>query len=648
MVSSWVAEPLGSVLAGRYRVVAPIGAGASARVFLADDLQLHRRVALKVLHDALADDPAFLKRFRAEARSAASMSHPNVMHVYDSGEQDGVPFLVLEFLGGGSLRAVLDQGRPLSPSQALVVGLGAARGLDYAHRRGLVHRDIKPANLLFDEEARLRIADFGLARAIAEATWTEPQGLLLGTARYTSPEQARGEEVDGRGDVYSLALVLVEAVTGRVPFARDTVPATLMARCDGDLEVPAELGRLRPVLERAGRLDPELRPDAGELEIAFLAAAEEMDRPRPIPLPGAIPAAVLDARARGDEDPTLVVTVDDITQIGPLPTPASGAEPPGATEDTAAPGRGRRERRVEREDRRAGTALIVVLLLAVVALGSAAVWFFLIRTPTHALPDVVGTDVATAKRRLATLGFRVTTEFTRQDGTEPDEVVGQSPAARTELEEGRQIELTVSLGNTLVALPALDPSLDEAAAVAALEAAGLAVGEVTRPNDETVPQGFLISSTAEVDASGQLPKTSPVDLVISAGPAPRTVPNGLVGQSIDAVTRLLADLRLGVDVTERYDPEVPKGTVLSVNPADGASVPRDTKIAVVVSKGPEPVPIPDVRGKTGTEATAILEAAGFGVSGIEGSPSGPVLQTDPPAGEPHVRGSVAVRIFTRQ
>ena len=161
-------DHVGRVLGGRYRLLAPIGAGASAQVFLADDARLKRRVAVKLLHASLPGDEAFLRRFRAEAQAAAGLNHPNLLAVYDWGE-DEVPFLVTEFLGGGSLRAMLDQGQRLSISQATLIGLEAARGLDYAHRRGFVHRDIKPANLLFDEDGRLRIADFGLARALAEA-----------------------------------------------------------------------------------------------------------------------------------------------------------------------------------------------------------------------------------------------------------------------------------------------------------------------------------------------------------------------------------------------------------------------------------------------------------------------------------------------
>ena len=328
-----MSDLIGRVLADRYRIVAPLGTGASARVYLADDTTLRRRVAIKVLHVGLADDAAFLKRFAAESHAAAALNHPNIMHVYDSGTDAGLPYLVCEYLGGGSLRSMLDRGDLLTPSQALLVGLEVTRGLDYAHRQGIVHRDIKPANLLFGDDQRLRIADFGLARAIAEAAWTEPQGVLLGTARYAAPEQARGQSVDGRSDVYSLALVLCEAVTGTVPFAADTTTATLMARCEGDLVPPTALGRLTAVVARAGRLDPAERPDAGELEIAFMAAAEDMDRPTPLRLADPIDddtiaaanaAAVAAAAASaGDFEATDATTVGGaVVDSGVIPPPA--------------------------------------------------------------------------------------------------------------------------------------------------------------------------------------------------------------------------------------------------------------------------------------------------------------------------------------
>ncbi len=302
MATTRLAEYIGRVLGGRYRLLAPIGTGASAHVYLAEDVKLRRRVAVKILHPALADDEGFLRRFRAEARAAAGLNHANVMAVYDWGEEADGPFLVCEFLGGGSLRSILDGGTRLTPSQALLVGLEAARALDYASRRGLVHRDIKPANLLFDDEGRLRIADFGLARALAEAAWTEPSGTLLGTARYASPEQVRGARLDGKADVYSLAIVLYEAVTGRVPFMADTTVGTLMGRLEQPIPVAPELGPLGPIVARAGRPDAAERLDAMALGAALQATANDLPAPGRLPLAGI--AALDDTLARLDADPT--------------------------------------------------------------------------------------------------------------------------------------------------------------------------------------------------------------------------------------------------------------------------------------------------------------------------------------------------------
>ncbi len=286
MAISGVADLTGRVLAGRYRLLAPIGAGASGRVYVADDVRLKRRVGVKVLHLALAEDAGFLRRFRAEAQVAASLNHPNVMAVYDWGEDD-VPFMVLELLTGGSLRGLLDADARLSPSQATHVGRQVTGALEYAHARGVVHRDIKPANLLFDEHGIVRVADFGLARALAEASWTEPAGTVVGTARYAAPEQATGAPLDGRADLYSLAVVLVEAVTGTVPAVADTAIGTLAARTHTPLVAPLALGRLGAVVERAGRPDPADRyPDAATMRAALADAARALPPPQPLPLAG--------------------------------------------------------------------------------------------------------------------------------------------------------------------------------------------------------------------------------------------------------------------------------------------------------------------------------------------------------------------------
>lgn len=677
----------GSIVAGRYRIVAPLGTGGSARVYLADDTQLGRRVAVKVLHEGLAEDPQFLRRFVAEVQAAAALNNPNIMHVYDSGDAGGPggppsPFLVMEFVGGGSLRAVLNSGPLLTPSQALVVGLDAARGLEYAHQRGFVHRDIKPANLLFGEEGRLRIADFGLARAIAEATWTEPQGMLLGTAKYTSPEQAMGQPVDGKSDVYSLGLVLIEAVTGEVPFSRDNTHATLLARCDQDVEVPRALGRLAPVLERAGRVDPAMRPDAGELVIAFLAASEDMPRPTEISLPGAISTTVLDAvvdlnALAGDEEGPVSVLVpsdrpNDITMIAapdqtqmvalpmvatrpPAPPPGSGPEPESAArsgrtidiplDDTEEAALSPLVGDVDSDaDGRRWPWVLAVIAIIGALVGGGAYWWFEVRVPTHQVFDASGMKATEAVEQFEKLNFEVRQEFVRVDGSTAGEVVEQQPVSGKNLAEGRTVTLRVSRGNTLTTMPKLDASMTEQAAKDLIGQAGLVVGAREEAFDEKVPAGNLISSKATVDESGQIPRKAPVDIVVSKGPTPRKVPAGLAGKSLTLVKRELSNVQLKYHVTEKYS-DAPVGVVLDLNQPANAQLPRDSVVELSVSKGPEPITVPNVIGLTGTAADAKLRAAGFVVASVTGSPANKVTQVLPPVGSKHAEGT-SVQLLT--
>ena len=274
---------VGRILGNRYRLVAQIGAGASAQVFLADDLSLGRRVAVKCLRSGLSDDARFVKRFRAEATAAAQLSHPNLLAVYDWDESPSSAYIVTEVLLGGSLLDLIDR-QPLTPSQGLLVALQVAQGLKYAHSIGWVHRDIKPANLLFGQEGRLRIADFGIARAVAEAAWTEPEGVLVGTARYAAPEQAEGDAIDGKADIYSLALTIVEAVTGRVPLLGENALSTMVLRQDRDVDGFEELGPLGTALARAGRADPRARPTAAQLIENLTRTARSLPRPQRLAL----------------------------------------------------------------------------------------------------------------------------------------------------------------------------------------------------------------------------------------------------------------------------------------------------------------------------------------------------------------------------
>lgn len=651
-------DRVGLVLGGRYRLVAPIGTGASASVYLADDVTLRRRVAVKILHDALADDAAFLRRFRAEAQAAAALNHPHIMAVYDWGHGD-VPFLVTEYLGGGSLRAMLDLGTRLTPAQALLVGLETSRGLEYAHRRGFVHRDIKPANLLYDEDARLRIADFGLARALAEAAWTEPLGAVLGTARYASPEQARGATLDGRSDVYSLGLVLAEAVTGEVPFAADTTIGTLMARVDQPVPVSDAVGPLRPALEAAGDPDPSARPDAAAFGQLLLTAAKELERPEPFRLAGAM---TLDLDVVDDRDPTAVYLPERVVVAGVEPEIMHA--PPGTTTDgltILSEGEGQPETiRLERDepvtDDLAGRAAIdggsrtasrwprVLAIVAVLALlvGGFGVWYTKLRVVTHEVPSLVGATIDDAEAAASSSGWKVVRTEQRVDGTVAGQVLAQDPPAGTSLKEGAELALTVSLGPTLVDVPVDLGGLSLTDATTRLAEVGLVVGPVTREFSETVARDGVL--TLAPGAPAQLPKGDGVPLVVSDGPTPRTIPGDLAGKTQDDATAELKALGLAVALDGDFSETVPIGTVLSVRPGPGEQVARDSTVTLVLSKGPPTVTVPSVANLSASDAATKLQAAGLTVTSTQGSPANKVTGTNPPVGTVVRRGSSIVII----
>ena len=687
-------EMIGRTLGGRYRLLEPLGAGASATVYLADDVQLSRRVAVKVLHRGLADDPSFLRRFRAEAQSAAALSHQNVLAVFDWGTDGppgagGLPYLVTEYLAGGSLRAMLDRGRRLSPSQALIVGLETARGLEYAHRRGLVHRDIKPANLLFGEDGRLRIADFGLARAIAEATWTEPAGVVLGTARYSSPEQAKGSPVDGKSDVYSLALTLSEAVTGVVPFAGETTVATLMNRIDKLMPVSAELGHLASIIERAGRPDPTDRSDAGELAHALVRAAERLPRPAPLPI---VRSSVTEADTRwttgqgfdatdvggrttiaapGGPPPVAtgrLVVVGGERVDGPAPvgsarpvasvSPATGAAATGATAATRAP-----EVHVPmpaapsvldvRPDQNEGAAAVVrnrrqrrrlfwgfglAVLAGLLALGG--VVLSMRPAKTYPVASFVGLDAKSVENDVSRYKWTVGTTVEKSDDFDTGQVVSQTPGAGDTMAKGATLNLVVSDGPKLRSVPTI-VKLAEADAVAAVTKAGLVPKKAGEEFSEDLDAGKVLRWTVDgqtLKDGDEVPKGKEVAYVLSSGPEPRKRPS-LLNMTLDQAKATLDALQLVIDPQpEEYSDTVAAGLVIRATPPVGEAVPRGGPVQVVISRGPQLFPVPDLSGKTAEEANAALQAVGLSGRIAAGSAlGGKVSGQSEPAGKqvPH-------------
>ena len=634
MASPAIADLAGRVLAGRYRLLGSIGAGASGRVYVADDVRLHRRVAVKVLHGALAEDPGFLRRFRSEAQHAAALHHPHIVAVYDWGEDGGMPFLVLELLQGGSLRALLDGGGRLSPAQAAHVGRQVAQALHHAHTRGVVHRDVKSSNLLFDEHGIVRVADFGLARALAEASWTEPDGGVIGTARYAAPEQASGAPVDGRADCYSLAVVLVEAITGQVPNVGDSPVATVVARGTTPLLVPEGLGELGDVLARSGQPDPDRRfPDAGAMAAALGAAARELAPPAPLVLPGL-------GEPIEDVDPTRVAP----TRTPDAPVGATATDPAGTGETTAVfdqdaievlP-RGRRARAPgsHRLVPMVVAAVIVVALVAAAALAASSLGGGGGGSVTA--PNLVGLDEETAAAQAAAAGLRLSIQRRESDDV-AGLVIVQKPAAGAFLGDGASITVVVSRGPPPVDVPADLAGIPAADAQARLEQLGFVV-IVERGYDEEVPPDMVIGT--EPALGTKAPRESEIALKVSDGPAPVPVSGDVVGKSYDEAAAILKGQGFAVARADVFSDTVDAGKVVGTSPAVGQSVAKGSTVTVNVSKGPELVAVPTgLVGATVEAASQKLQDVGL-VPDVENyGPGKKVRATDPTSGTQVKKGS---------
>ena len=694
-----ISDSIGKVLGNRYRLVAALGSGASAHVYLAEDVTLQRRVAVKVLQPALAREESFLKRFRAEARSVASLNHPHILRVFDWGEDGDGPYLVMEYLDGGSLRDILDRRFRLSVAQAARLGAEAAQGLAYAHARGLVHRDVKPANLLFDEEGRVRIADFGVARALAEASWTEPAGAMIGTARYASPEQAQGHGVDGRSDVYSLALVLYEGLTGSVPFVTDTTVGTLMARVGASLPRHPALGRLDDTLARAAAPEVAHRLEAAELATRLEVVAAGLDPPRALPLRRAPPEdsdthRVAPVPVIGGPEPTVVaggsraetpsatehqeipepiVVPWPLTGVVPVDEQAIGQQATAVVSDRAGakpfdveeveapliapeapgpdhPGSGppilRASHRVRRRRRwpwvvAAGVVVIVAVVIAVVI--SAGVF-----TPSHPTPRLAGTTLASSRTAVARDHFKLRVQTAVYSITVPAGwVVSQSPAAGTPLKEGSAVSVVPSRGVPNVTVPSLT-GLDCTGASRVLAAAHLkAVCPVLQSYEQSIPAGQVINWSYNNHLNPTVaPYGATIGIATSQGPPPRPVPAVTVGGSYNDAAQAITNAGLVPAQTNQYSSSVPQGGVIGTSPGAGTTANYGSTVTVYVSLGPQMVKVPNLKGQSVDQATAALQKVGLSVGNVYGpSKSQTVLGTDPPEGTSVAVGS-SVNLYT--
>jgi eukaryotic-like serine/threonine-protein kinase len=596
-----VTERLSSetVVDGRYRVLERVGSGGMADVYVAQDLQLGRKVALKILYRRFAEDGEFVERFRREASSAAGLQHQHVVSVYDRGEYDGTYYIAMEYLEGRSLKSIIQQEAPLDPDRAIDLVIQVLRAARFAHRRGIIHRDLKPHNVIVDAEGRAKVTDFGIARAGAsDMTQT---GSIMGTAQYLSPEQAQGHAVSAASDIYSIGIMLYELLTGRVPFEGESA-VTIALKQVNERPVPpshfnaAVTPQLEEAVMRALEKDPARRfPDAD----AFIAALQ----------------------AARDGTATTVLAAPPPPPIEPLPPSEAYAYP----EEPLPP----------REER--GRWWLWALAILVAALGLAAV-LLLPGAKKVEVPTVVGADQANAEAKLRQEGFLV--ESTQKTSEQPaGQVIGQDPTGGTKAKKGSTVTLTVSSGPAQVAVPQV-VGLTAQSARGRLTNAGLKATE-REQNSDTVEKGRVISVSPQ---EGQkVDKGSSVTLVVSSGKTQVDVPD-VVGKSFDEASSTLQAAGFKVTRKDKESDTEDPGTVLAQDPKGGGQVDSGSAIALTVAKEPSQTAVPDVTGEDADAAIRKLSSMGFEVdpqSRDVPTPDGDgvVIEQTPPGGGKAKKGS---------
>jgi serine/threonine-protein kinase len=589
--------PPDALIDGRYKVLTKLGAGGMADVYCAEDQQLGRKVALKLLHRRFAEDAEFVERFRREASAAAGLQHPNVVGVYDRGEWDGTYYIAMEYLPGRSLKDVIRQEAPLDPVRAVDITVQILKAARFAHRKGIVHRDLKPHNVLLDDEDRVKVTDFGIARAGA-SDMTET-GSIMGTAQYLSPEQAQGHAVSQSSDLYAVGVILFELLTGHVPF-------------DADSAVTIALKHVSEAPPAPSMFDPSVPP---ALEAIVLWALDKDPAQRPADADAFI-HALEDARDAvvAEEAPGQRTAIFAPAAIPPDPyaptdealaAAALGAAAGGAGDASAPPPYYADPVAAEPYERRRPpwwAWLLAALALAAIVLGIV----LLTRPSDVTVPRVVGKDLPAATSELRAAGFETTVDRVTS-GRPANQVLAQDPAGGEQAKDGSTVTLTVSSGPGQVAVPSVD-GLGEQKATAALVDKGLVVDRVVRQADDTVPENHVIKTSPAAGTS--VDRGSDVTLYVSSGPKQVAVPD-VVGLTQREAQQTLGNRGFQFTTTEEGSADQEPGTVLRQDPAAGTKVDPGSSVALVVARAIPTVIVPDLLGQGAQEASDTLTAAGL-------------------------------------
>ncbi len=575
-------------LSDRYQLIAHLARGGMADVYEAEDRLLNRRVAIKILHPNFAADEAFVTRFRREAQAAANLSHPNIVAIYDWGQDGDTYFMVMELIDGRTLRDIMKSEGALLPRRAAEIAAEAAAALEVAHQAGVYHRDIKPGNIMIANDGGVKVTDFGIARALDDSEELTKTGAVIGTATYFSPEQAQGMPADGRSDIYSLGVVLYEMLAGRPPFTGESPVAVAYQHVSEYAPTPIEVSPEVPlaasaVVEAAMAKNPEDRyQTAAEFRsdlLAYLSGREPA-------VVGAIPAAAATALINA---PPATAAPDETARAVAYPPPP---EPSG------------------------GTATYLAAVAALVALLAIGGWILFqmltgagVAAPqTVVVPDVTLIPVEEAFDELQALDLKVTQRAEVNDAIPAGIVISTEPPAGTEVDVGTTVTVVVSAGSELFGVPSVvGETLD--VAIALIEAQGFEVGEITYTLTEDIAEDIVIDQSPEEGTPAEA--GTEVDLEVSRGPFSLEIPD-VTG--LTANEALLELARVGfedVSTEEEFSADFPEGFVTRTDPEVGRVVSRDLPIVVYVSAGPEPIEVPDVQGMTLANASTALRAVGL-------------------------------------
>jgi len=615
-VSTVVTDPLiGRLIDGRYEVGARLARGGMATVYRALDRRLDREVAVKVMHPHLAESEDFVTRFRREARAAARLSHPHVVAVHDQGLWQDSFYLTMEFVDGEDLRAVLRREGPLPLGRALAVTQAILDALAVAHRRGLVHRDVKPENVMLTRDGVVKVADFGLARAVSEAT-VASTGTLLGTVAYLAPELVTHGQASPASDVYATGILLHELLTGHQPFTSDIPINVAFQHVHSTVPPPSEELPWLPrevddLLAAMTARDPAERLENGDAALARLRQV----------LAG-LPEGLLERRAAASP---AEIADGDTTTLDDRPSHGTVALPVGevVTEEDVPPSRSRAPR------------VIVAVIALALALGAG--WWFLLGPGSQvAVPPVVGLQEERAVEILSDAGLAVDVERANDDVVPAGEVVSSEPAAGEPVRRGGEVTVLVSEGILMLEVPTT-VGLTREAASADLQTAGFPEPVVTEQYHQEVPAGVVISSSA---AAGEvLPHLATIELTVSLGREPVDAAD-VTGLPLADARGALEGAGLVVATAEEYSNDVPEGAVITQDPPPGQLYRGDT-VTVTVSLGRPFATVPSVFGLSRAAAIDTLESAGFvvKVESLWGGSLGMVRFQDPAGGQQARLGS---------